>query len=151
MKLLDYLEDQGVEYRKSHHAPTYTSQGLAHVEHVSGYQVAKPVVVKGDIDFAMCVVPACKRVNLDLVAEVLQSLDVRLATEQEMATLFPHCELGAEPPIGTMFGMKTIVDSELHELDRVVMQAGSHADAVEIRREDWERLCDPVVADISSN
>ena len=149
VKLLDYLEDEGVEFKQSHHAPAYTSQGLAHIEHVSGYQVAKPVVVKGDIDYAMCVVPACKRLDLDLVAEVLQALDVRLATEEEMAELFPNCELGAEPPIGTMFGMKTIIDTQLHDQDYVVMQAGNHADAVEIRRRDWERLCDPIVADIT--
>jgi Ala-tRNA(Pro) deacylase len=107
------------------------------------------VVVKGDLGFAMCVVPACKRLDLTLVAEVLQSVDVRLATELEMTRLFPECELGAEPPIGALFGLKTIVDSRLHEQDYVIMQAGSHTSALEIRRSDWERLCNPIVAEIA--
>jgi Ala-tRNA(Pro) deacylase len=149
MRLQDYLDEKQVEYKRSTHSPSYTSQGLAEVEHVSGYQVAKPVVVKGDLGFAMCVVPACRHVDLDRVGEVLQSVDVRLASEPEMAALFPGCELGAEPPIGALFGLRTIVDAQLHEEDTVVMQAGSHTSAVEVRRADWERLCKPIVAEIS--
>ena len=48
-----------------------------------------------------------------------------------------------------MFGLKTVIDERLHEDDFVVMQAGSHTESVKIRRDDWERLCDPVVADIT--
>lgn len=149
MNLPQFLDDEKVEYRITSHTPRYSAQGLAEAEHTSGHRVAKPVIVKGDLGFAMCVVPACKRVNLDLVAEVLQEFSVRLATEEEMAKLFPNCEVGAEPPIGAMFGLKTIVDTELHEQEHIVMQAGSHTQSVQICRKDWERLCDPIIADIT--
>ncbi len=148
MNLAALLDSEGIKYKLSTHPPTYTSQGLARSEHISGYQVAKPVVVHTDFGFAMCVIPACKHLDLHRVAEVLQVFDVRLASEFEMVRLFPHCELGAEPPIGTMFDLKTVIDSSLHGQDYIVMQAGSHDEAVEIRRDDWERLCDPIVADI---
>ena len=121
------------------------------MEHVSGYQVAKPVVVKCAAGFTMCAVAAPKQVDLKRVAAVLQEKDVRLADEAEMAALFPDCEVGAEPPVGALFGLKTVMDDRLKDDEFVVMQAGTHREAVKIRREDWERLCQPVVAPIAAS
>ena len=149
MKLESYLQDQGVDYEKHHHATTYTAQGLAHAEHVSGYMIAKPVIVKGDSGFSMCVLPAPKQLDLQRAAEVLHE-EVRLATESEMAKLFPDCELGAEPPVGVLFDMKTIMDLQLKDDEYLVMQANSHTEAIKMRRADWERLCNPQVASIAS-
>ena len=130
MKLETLLKEQGVRFEKSSHKPTYTSQGLAAQEHVSGFNVAKAVVVRCDSGYVMCVVPACSRLALNLVAEILHVLSVRLATETEMSRLFPDCELGAEPPIGKIFGLETLVDEKLHQADYVVMQAGRHTHGV---------------------
>lgn len=148
MKLEAFLQQHGIKYEKDVHAKTYTAQELAHEEHVSGYMVAKPVIVKTASGFVMCVLPAPRHVSLTRVAELLGEKHVRLASESEMADLFPGCELGAEPPVGSMFGMKTVMDTELQEDESLVMQAGSHTEAIKIRREDWEKLCDPVVANI---
>ncbi len=149
MKIEQVLNDRGIGYEKHIHKATYTAQRLASEEHVSGYDVAKPVVVKGGDTFTMCVLPACSRLDLARVAELLDRSDVRLATEAEMATLFPDCELGAEPPIGNLFGMQTIEDEDLHHEEFLTMQAGSHTEAVKLRREDWEALCEPIVAPIA--
>ena len=151
MKLEALLKDRGIDYEKHSHAKTYTAQRLAHEEGVSGYMVAKPVVVKGASDFTMCVVQAPKHLDLQRVGEVLKEPKVRLATEAEMADLFPDCELGAEPPVGVLFGMKTIMDTQLQEDEFLVMQAGSHTEAIKMDRKDWERLCQPVVASIAAS
>ena len=151
MKLEAFLQQQGVGYEKHTHPTTYTAQALAHAEHVSGYLVAKPVIVKGSAGFVMCVLPAPKQLDLQRVAEVLREPDLRLATEAEMAELFPDCELGAEPPIGTMFDMKTIMDSCLQKDESLVMQAGTHTEAIKIPRADWESLCNPVAAPITAD
>ncbi|NOT02007.1 MAG: YbaK/EbsC family protein [Phycisphaerales bacterium] len=149
MKLEPFLKERGVAFEKTGHRATYTSQTMAQAEHVTGYMVAKPVIVKGDTGYAMCVVAAPDHVDLKQVGKVLKDAHVRLAGEKEMAGLFPDCELGAEPPVGAMFGMKTIMDTGLRLDEFLVMQAGSHTEAVRIRRDDWEKLCEPVVAPIS--
>ena len=148
MKIETYLQDHGVGYEKHLHSRTYTAQGLAHTEHVSGYMVAKPVIVKGDSGYTMCVLPAPRHLDLNRAAQVLNE-EVRLATESEMATLFPDCDLGAEPPVGSLFDMPTVMDARLKEDDHLVMQSGSHTEAIKVRRADWERLCNPIVATIS--
>ncbi len=150
MKLEPFLEERGIDYRKHTHVTTYTAQGLAHEEHVSGYMVAKPVIVRGAAGFAMCVLPAPAHLDLKRVAEVMQEPEVRLATEAEMADLFQDCELGAEPPVGSLYGMKTFMDSRLKDDEFLVMQSGTHTESIELRREDWEKLCDPVAAPLST-
>ncbi|MEK6677515.1 MAG: YbaK/EbsC family protein [Planctomycetota bacterium] len=149
MRFEAMLKEKGMPFQRSVHPSAYTSQGLAALEHVSGYHVAKPVIVKGRKEFAMCVVSACDRVDLSRIAELLHEPQVRLATETEMANLFWDCELGAEPPVGSIWGLKTILDEPLHGDEYLVMQSGRHTDSVRLRREDYERLCDPVVATIS--
>jgi Ala-tRNA(Pro) deacylase len=52
--------------------------------------------------------------------------------------------------VGALFGMKTIMDVQLKQDEYLVMQAGTHTDAVKLRRADWERLCEPVVAAIAA-
>ncbi len=150
MKLETTLKQRGIPYHMTRHRATYTAQDMAAEEHVSGYNVAKPVVVKGDAGFAMCVIAACDRLDLTRAANALHESQVRLATEDEMDRLFPDCELGAEPPVGKLFDMKTVMDSGLLEDERLVMQAGSHTEAVEIRRKDWESLCEPIVASVAT-
>jgi Ala-tRNA(Pro) deacylase len=150
MKLEAFLQERGIGYEKHAHPLAYTAQELANAEHVSGYLVAKPVVVKGAAGYTMCVLAAPKRVDLKRVADVLGEPSVRLASESEMTSLFPDCEIGAEPPVGALFGMKTIMDVQLKQDEYLVMQAGTHTDAVKLRRADWERLCAPVVAAIAA-
>jgi Ala-tRNA(Pro) deacylase len=149
MKLETLLEDRHIDFEKHTHPPAYTAQRLADVEHVSGYMVAKPVVVKGRSGYAICVLPAPKQLDLERVADILGDPDIRLASESEMAELFPDCELGAEPPVGSMYGMRTLMDTTLRDSDQIVMQAGTHTEAIKTKRADWERLCDPIIGRIS--
>ena len=149
MKLEQALQERGIGYEKHKHKLTYTAQRLAAKEHVSGYDVAKPAVVKSGDKFTMCVVSACLRLDLKRVADLLNEPEVRLATEAEMGELFPGCDLGAEPPVGSLFGIKTIADQRLCEHEYLTMQAGSHTEAIKLRREDWQKLAEPIVAPIA--
>lgn len=149
MQLDSLLQEHGIRYEKHTHPVTYTSQALANVEHVSGYMVAKPVIVKSASGFAMCVVPAPMHVDPVRVAEALDEPSVRLATETEMSDLFPNCELGAEPPVGSLFGLRTVMDTRLEDDEYLVMQAGTHREAIKMRRDDWERVCTPLKASIA--
>lgn len=149
MKLTNLLDIQGIPYERHLHATTWTSQRLADVEHVSGNMVAKPVVVKGASSYAVCVIPADSHLDLVRAAEILDEPQVRLATENEMEGLFPECELGAEPPVGKLAGLKTIMDMRLRENKYLVMQAGTHSEAIRMLEKDWERVCKPTAARIA--
>ena len=149
MTVETFLQSKHISFQKHSHTQTFTAQALATAEHVPGHMVAKPVIVKGDAGYAMCVVAAPRQVDLKRVGDILHEPHLRLATEPEMRNLFPDCELGAEPPIGSMFGMKTLMDSQLKQDAFLVMQAGTHTESIKLRRPDWERVCNPRVAAIA--
>jgi Ala-tRNA(Pro) deacylase len=149
MNLETVLKEKGIPFEKHTHPRAYTAQELAQAEHVTGFMVAKPVVVRAGDEFLMCVVAAPKHVDLERVGEVIGRPDVRLATEIELTRVCPDCEVGAEPPVGTLFGMRTIVDIGLEPDEHLIMQAGKHTDSIKMRREDWERVCEPTRARIA--
>lgn len=151
MTVENFLDNKHIRYEAHDHDKTYTAQALAQAEHVSGYAVAKPVIVKSDGEFVMCVVQGPRHVDLKRVAGVLHKPSVELASEPEMQGLFPDCEIGAEPPIGTMFNMKTIADVSLRQGATIVMQAGRHTRSIKMRRTDWESVCNPRVAPIAAD
>ena len=146
MNLQTYLDEKGVNYRVSRHSTAYTAQDLAAAEHVPGQRVIKPVIVRADGQFVMCALPASYRVDLSELRDQLGADDVELAGEDKLRELFPDCELGAEPPIGRIYGMPTIMDESLMSDDRVMFQAGTHSDAVTMSLADYRRIAQPEVA-----
>ena len=137
MKIQDYLSEKGVPFTRHEHRLAYTAQEVAAEEHVTGRKVAQPVIVGCEDGFAMCVVPADRR------------LDLAKAAEDELATMFPDAEIGAEAPFGSPFDLPTVVDDHLARHDEIVFQADSHREAIHMAFSDYEALEDPRIEDIA--
>jgi Ala-tRNA(Pro) deacylase len=149
MKIDQYLREQGVTFEHHTHGSAYTAQELAAIEHVSGYDVAKPVIVRADDDFVVCVVPASHKLDFGKVAAAMEAGECRLADEKEMSDLFPDTEIGAEPPFGNLYKLPTLVDRRLAQDEHITFAAGSHQDSISMRYADYARLSRPRVADLS--
>jgi len=145
MDLQSYLDRFNVNYQMSEHPAAYTAQGLAQAEHVSGRRVIKPVLVECDGQMVLCALPACDRVDLEALREDLDAEQVALADEDTLRRVFHDCEVGAEPPIGALFGLPTIADESLLAQDNVTFQAGTHHEAVTMSMDDYRRLAQPGV------
>lgn len=146
MQLHSFLDQLGVHYHVSRHDTAYTAQDLAATEHIPGRRVIKPVVVRADGQFVMCALPASYRIDFDELRDQLQARDLDLVDEPSLARLFPDCEIGAEPPIGRMYGLPTLMDESLIADDHVTFQAGTHQDAVTMTLADFRRVAQPEVA-----
>ncbi len=142
-RLEAYLREQKVPYDVQEHATAYTAQEVAASESIPGKIVAKTVLVFADATLTMLVVPASYFVDLSRAAEALGVKDVRLAHEDEFATRFPDCELGAMPPFGNLYALPVYVDVSLAEDETIVFPAGSHTETLSMRYADFERLVKP--------
>jgi Ala-tRNA(Pro) deacylase len=143
MDLQSYLDRFNVRYQVSEHPAAYTAQGLAQAEHVSGRRVIKPVLVECDGQMVLCALPACDRVDLEALREDLDAERVNIADEDTLKRVFHDCEVGAEPPIGALFGLPTIADESLLAQENVTFQAGTHHEAVTMSMDDYRRLAQP--------
>jgi len=119
------------------HPRAYTAQQLAQAEHVTGYRVAKPVVVDLDGRLVLAVVAATDKVSLGTLEETTAA-GARLVPEGDFAGRFTPCEPGAEPPLA-IYGMPIFVDERLTHEPRLVMPAGTHRDAVVLDTAEWLR------------
>jgi len=145
-RLSELLEHERVPYRSLPHAADITSQETAAHTHTPGREFAKTVIVKVDGEFAMLVLPAHLRVDLEKLRKWRNAAEARLATEEEMARLFPDCELGAEPPFGNLYELPMYL-SPLLSGDRITFHGGNHEEAVQMKFDDFLALAKPSVID----
>lgn len=149
MGILEFLANAGVDYEVSQHAPVFSAQKMAAVEHEPGMYVAKPVIIKADDRYFMCVVSANRKVDLMKVKKHLGAQLADLAAEAEIAKLFPDCELGAEPPFGNLYELPTLMDQSLEADDHILFQAGNHGQSIRMSMADYRKLAEPTVLDFS--
>ena len=70
---------------------------------------------------------------------------MRLAREEEIAALYPECEVGAMPPFGAVYGHRVFVDRCLVGEPEMVFNAGTHTEAICMHYGDFAELAKPVV------
>lgn len=143
------LRDNRIPFRQRHHEPAFTAQEVAAAEHIPGRYMAKVVIAFADERMVMLALPAPEKVSLLKLANELYTEDVRLATEEEFAAIFEDCEVGAMPPFGNVYGLPVYIDKTLARDDRIVFQAGTHTETIEMAYGDYVRLVRPRVADFA--
>lgn len=143
------LEESGALFEVIDHPLAFTAQEEAAASHVSGRHWAKTIAVLINGEPAIAVVPATRRLELDKLRRVAGTKSVTIAREAEFQDLYPDCDLGAMPPFGELYGQQTFIDETLRQEERIAFHAGDHRTAIEMAYSDFERLCDPVPADLS--
>ena len=136
-KLQEFLDQNQVEYTHTAHPLAYTAREVASVEHLPAHEVAKTVIYLSESGYGMAVLPADSVVDLEQLRQDLGLTRLRLATEAELAELFPTCELGAMPPFGNLFDLPVYVDSRLGGEDMITFNAGTHRDVIHMHFKDF--------------
>ena len=149
-KLKEVLDQANISYEVYSHSLAYTAQEIAATQHISGKNMAKVVILKIDGSLAMAVVPASRLVSLPLMKTALGCKEVRLATEDEFASRFPECEIGAMPPFGNLFGLPVYVDPLLEKDETIFFNAGNHHQTVKLRYRDFKALVKPQVVPLTA-
>jgi len=144
-KLQEYLDKHHVKYVSIKHSPAFTAQQLAAAAHIPGKEVAKTVIVKLDGTMVMVVLPAPEMVRLNHLKAETGVDRVELASEEEFKGRFPDCEVGAMPPFGNLYEMRTLVGESLTEDEEIAFNAGTHTELIRMSYADFERLVQPEV------
>jgi Ala-tRNA(Pro) deacylase len=144
-----YLDRNQAQYSLLSHPAAYTAQEEAAAAHIRGREWAKTVVCFADERPVLAVVPAPSVVDLNRLRRTAGAHSVRLANEQEFAPLYHDCDVGAIPPLGPLFGQRVYVDEQLARDPEVAFSGGSHHDTIRMPYREFERLVQPIVADIA--
>jgi Ala-tRNA(Pro) deacylase len=129
----EHLEQQGSAFEVLPHRQAYTSVDEARALGVDASEVLKPLAIRTGSGYALMVIPASRRLDLQLARAALADSQARLATEAELGRDFAGYELGALPPLGALLGTKVYVDPEVLRHDTVAFAAGSQTESIKLR------------------
>lgn len=147
-RMIQYLDDQGVQYDLIHHRLDFTAQRTASDTHTPGKAFAKVVVLEVGESFALAVLPAHRKIDFGKAHDLLDQR-VALAPEDKAGPLFPDCEVGAESPFGNLYDLPVYASPELENDEYITFNAGTHHEAVRMRYADFQRLVKPQVLDLT--
>jgi Ala-tRNA(Pro) deacylase len=142
-RTLDLLALSDIPYVHTRHANAYRAMEVAAAEHLPARRLAKTVVVRGPGGYFLVVLPADYRLVIEELADALQFKHLRLATEEEIRQRFPDSEVGAIPPLGSIFGLTVYMDESLAAEEHIFFSAGTHRDAIHMMVTDFIRLVEP--------
>ena len=138
-----WLVREGVYFREVQHAPTLTSEESARARGEELRVGGKALLMRGDADFALFVLPADRKIDSGVVRRELQLRKLRFASREELASLTGLAP-GSVPPFGRpILPFPLYVDLALRDNDRIGFNAGSLTDSIVLSLDDYLRLALP--------
>lgn len=150
-KIIKFLESNDVAFSVAEHPLAYTAAEVAGKQHVPGKQMIKSVIVKANGEYIMCVLPAIHLIDFEKLKKLIGNKEIMLAKEEELGALFPEYELGAEPPFGSMHGIKVFADKLLETDDEIVFNAGTHTNVIRMKYDAYKKLEKPTIGEIGTH
>ena len=138
-KLVALLRAEGVDFRQTQHGAVTTSAEAAAVRGAELRSGAKAMLVKGKSGFVLAVLAADRKVDWKLLAPLVGGKGARFANDDELAEATGLTK-GAVPPFGVLFGLRTIYDESLLDVETVNFNAGTHTDSIAMPRADLIRI-----------
>lgn len=139
------LKRERMPYVVFRHPPAYTAQETAAVAHVRGRSAVKVVICVADGEPVQALVPAHYLVDLERLRQLAGAAALRLATEAEIAVLYPDFEVGAVPPFGTLYGHRVFVEQCFVGEPEMWFNAGTHTESICMHYADLAEMVRPVV------
>ncbi len=142
--LQDFLESRNVAFDVVEHSHTASSMRSAEAAHISGNQLAKPILLGDENSYLMAVIPATHRLELDRLNQVT-ARSLEMVDEDELESTFSDCERGAVPVIGEAYGIDTVVDTSLTHQPEIYFESGDHEHLIHMSGDQFRTLMDNVL------
>ena len=137
--LKHFLDSSGIDYELVEHPYANNALGVANAAHLPPEKVAKCVMLEDEGGYLIAVCSASKRICLgDLYHEINRRLE--FASEAELADLLGDCVLGAVPPVGELYDMEVVVDTDLFMQPDIYFEAGDHEDLIHVSADAFQRI-----------
>ena len=142
------LQDAGVSFSVTRHAPVFTSEEAAAIRGVPLCTGAKALVVKAGDDFLLLVVPADRKLDSKKARAGLGVKSLRFASREEVEQL-TTLQPGSIPPFGSLFGLPTRCDPALGQNESINFNAGDHSISVAMRHADFAAVEKPPLVELT--
>jgi len=138
--ILEFLDGEGITYRRISHEPTRTSEDSARARGEALETGGKALLLKAGEDFSVFVLSAALKLDSQAVKKRLGVKSLRFATADELMDLTGLVP-GSVPPFGEpVLPFPLFVDESIEANDRIAFNAGSLTDSVVLSTVDYLRV-----------
>jgi prolyl-tRNA editing enzyme YbaK/EbsC (Cys-tRNA(Pro) deacylase) len=141
--ILNFLDKNNVKYEIIKHRVVYTAYDKAATLKIKLGQVAKTIIVSLDKkDRALALIPANKNLDKKKLLQIINKQRQKLklnnfkkidfAEEKWMKKTLKGIKLGATPPFGALYGLKTFIDNALTKQTKLFVNAGDYQSSLKI-------------------
>jgi Ala-tRNA(Pro) deacylase len=147
---LNYLDSLGVGYSHTSDTHVGTKEQVAGAPLTPAHKVVQTVVLKGDSQYLLVVVPADSFIEIDKVRSLAGTSTLRFATEAEVSVLFPFGEVERVPPLGGLASAPVYLERELADQESFTFNACTHHDLIHMKTADFQQLARTVTGSFSA-
>ena len=105
-KLQTFLNENQADYELVCHPYAERALNTAHSACIPVKNMTKAVVLHDSEGYVMAIMPSMNKLMLRWINTKMDR-HLQLVTEKELRELFPDCDSGAVPALGTAYGMNT--------------------------------------------
>ncbi len=141
--ILKYLNKNGIQYRVEKENPVRSASDLNRIGGVQCVYFIKSVIMKVDTRYMMIVIRHDRQIDEQILKRELNTPSVRCASFDEVAAICPHCEMGAVPPFGNLFGLPVVIEKAITNAADILFHNCTSTHSIRIRVNDFLRLVEP--------
>ncbi len=146
-KIIKLITEENVPFETFEHIAVRTSAEAAIVRGAEIKQGVKALVIKfkrstGDF-FAVCDIPADRKLDWKKAKIVFKATDARMATEEEVVE-HTNCQPGGVPPFGHGKTLGIIVDPHVFDEETLEFNAGLKTKSVRIKSRDLKKVFEKI-------
>ncbi len=140
-RIEQYLDQRQVNYEVLIHPPVSSLMQAAQSLAIPEDHIIRAVVLKADDQFTIAVLPLGRMLDFSALTQVtgrkFEPVPVAMVTD-----IFPDCEAGMVPPLGSLYQLDTYCDSSVQQMQQVVFEAGSRRAFIRVKGRDFAALID---------
>jgi Ala-tRNA(Pro) deacylase len=148
-ELVALLQTEGADFRLTHHDAVTTSAQAAALRGAELRTGAKAMLVKARDDFVLVVLAGDRKVDWKRLGPLVGGKRARFASDEELRDV-TGLSKGAVPPLGVLFGVRTVYDRSLLDVETVNFNAGTHTESITMKRDDLVRIGGGELAEFST-
>ena len=147
-KIKSYLDKQDIDYEEIAHKTVYTAYDAAQTLKKELKEIAKNLIIKADNTYALVVVPADKRLDLNKIKKALGVKKVSIPNEKVIVKIL-KIKPGAVSSFGKLHKLEMLVDKAMAGTKKAIFSTGSVTDSVMMKVKDFIQMEEAKMADIA--
>lgn len=139
-KIINFLEKNKIKYEAIQHRTVYTAIDKAKTLKVPEKIIGKTLILKIDSNLVIALIGANKNLDLKKFKKITKGKKIDFTTEKLIKNRLKGVKVGAIPPFGSLFGLKTYIDNSLLKEKEVILSGGDYNVSIKIKKEHLKKL-----------